>query len=102
MGLPYALLDGINEDGFAIGILALTENQTVQNTSKPKISCTVAMRMLLDRASTVKQAINLLKGYDMDMRGQGRSNNYHFFMADAEGDYAIVESPTQRGIPFQA
>lgn len=96
MGLPYALLDGINEDGFAIGILALKENQTAQNTGKPKISSTVAMRMLLDRVSTVKEAIDSLKKYDMDMRGQGRSN-YHFFMADAKGDYAIVEYTNAKG-----
>lgn len=96
MGLPYALLDGINEDGFSIGVLALNENQTVQNTGKPKISCTVAMRMLLDRVSTVKEAIAMLKEYDMDMRGQG-SSNYHYFMADATGDYAIVEYTNAKG-----
>lgn len=90
MGLPYAALDGINEDGFAIGILALRENQTNQQSGKKRISSTVAIRMLLDRASTVKEAISMLEGYDMDMRGQG-SSNYHFFMADATGDYAIVE-----------
>lgn len=90
MGLPYAALDGINEDGFAIGILALKENQTNQQTGKKRISSTVAIRMLLDRASTVKEAVSMLKDYDMDMRGQG-SSNYHFFMADATGDYAIVE-----------
>lgn len=96
MGLPYALLDGINEDGFSISILALKENQTVQDTGKPRISSTVAMRMLLDRASTVKEAVAMLKNYDMDMRGQG-SSNYHFFMADATGDYAIVEYTNAKG-----
>ena len=44
MGLPYAALDGINEDGFAIGVLALKENQTQQNTGKPSISTTTAIR----------------------------------------------------------
>lgn len=90
MGLPYAALDGINEDGFAIGILALREMQTSQNTGRPKIGCTVAIRMLLDRASDVESAIQMLNNYDMDMTGQG-SSNYHFFMADAKGKYAIVE-----------
>lgn len=90
MGLPYAPLDGINEDGFAIGILALNESQTDQNTGKKRIAPTVMIRMLLDRVSTVKEAIDSLKAYDMSMVGNGRSN-YHFFMADATGDYAIVE-----------
>lgn len=96
MGLPYAALDGINEDGFAIGVLALNEKQTCQETNKKRISTTVTIRMLLDRASTVKEAVTLLKGYDMDMRGNGRSN-YHFFMADATGDYAIVEYTIPKG-----
>lgn len=90
MGLPYACLDGINEDGFSIGILALSEAQTDQRTGKKRIAPTVMMRMLLDRVSTVKQAIDSLKVYDMSMVGSGNSN-YHFFMADATGDYAIVE-----------
>ena len=90
MGLPYAALDGINEDGFAIGILALKEKQTEQLSDKPKISPTVAIRLLLDRASTVEEAVAMLDNYAMDMRGNGRSN-YHYFMADATGDYAIVE-----------
>ena len=90
MGLPYAALDGINEDGFAIGVLALTEAQTCQNNNNPRINTTVAIRMLLDRASTVKEAVEMLRHYDMDMQGNGKSN-YHFFMADATGDFAIVE-----------
>ena len=96
MGLPYAALDGINEDGFAIGVLALKENQTQQNTGKPRIGTTTAIRMLLDRASTVKEAVAMLKNYDMNMKGAGNSN-YHYFMADATGDYAIVEYTLKRG-----
>lgn len=90
MGVPYAPLDGINEDGFAIGILALNEAQTDQNTGKRRIAPTVMIRYLLDKVSTVKQAIDSLNAFDMSMVGMGRSN-YHFFMADATGDYAIVE-----------
>ena len=90
MALPYAALDGVNEDGFAIGVLALNEKQTNQQTGKQRIGTTVAIRMMLDKASTVREAIEMLKNYDMDMRGNGHSN-YHFFMADATGDYAIVE-----------
>ena len=96
MGLPYAALDGINEDGFAIGVLSLNENQTNQQTGKPRIGTTTAIRMLLDRASTVKEAIKLFSSYDMDMRGSGRGN-YHYFMADATGDYAVVEYTRPQG-----
>lgn len=90
MALPYLLLDGINEDGFAISVLKLDGYPTRQHYSDRKnIFTTVAMRMLLDRASTVSEATEMLKQYNMCMDEEKAS--YHFFMADATGDYAIVE-----------
>ena len=90
MALPYLLLDGINEDGFAISVLKLDGKPTRQNKPSQKtIFTTVAMRMLLDRASTVKEATAMLENYNMCMDTDTAS--YHFFMADATGDYAIVE-----------
>lgn len=90
MALPYLLLDGINEDGFAICVLKLDGNPTRQQVpGKKNIFTTVAMRMLLDRASTVNQAVEMLKEYNMWMDEAPAS--YHYFMADATGDYAIVE-----------
>lgn len=90
MAVPYLLLDGINEDGFAISVLKLDGKPTKQEGGTNKtIFTTVAMRMLLDRVSTVKEATNMLKQYNMCMDTDTAS--YHFFMADATGDYAIVE-----------
>ena len=90
MALPYLLLDGINEDGFAVSVLKLDGLPTAQSDSpNKKIFTTVAMRMLLDRASTVKETKEMLKDYSMYMDTDSAS--YHFFMADAKGDFAIVE-----------
>ena len=90
MALPYLLLDGINEDGFAVSVLKLDGNPTQQQeTGKKKIFTTVAMRMLLDKAGTVQEALTLLDKYNMCTDNVPAS--YHFFMADAKGDYAIVE-----------
>ena len=90
MALPYVLLDGINEDGFAICVLKLDGKPTKQEQpGKKKIFTTVAMRMLLDRASTVKEAVEMLKQYNMCMDSDPAS--YHYLMADATGDFAIVE-----------
>ena len=90
MALPYVLLDGINEDGFAICVLKLDGKPTKQEQpGKKKIFTTVAMRMLLDRASTVKEAVEMLKQYNMCMDSDPAS--YHYMMADATGDFAIVE-----------
>lgn len=90
MALPYLLLDGINENGFAVSVLKLDGNPTQQQeTGKKKIFTTVAMRMLLDKAGTVQEALTLLDNYNMCTDNVPAS--YHFFMADAKGDYAIVE-----------
>ena len=90
MALPYLLLDGINEDGFAISVLKLDGKPTLQQKAGKKTTfTTIAMRMLLDRAGTVKEALRMLEDYNMCMDKDSAS--YHFFMADATGDYAIVE-----------
>ncbi|MGM9657000.1 MAG: carcinine hydrolase/isopenicillin-N N-acyltransferase family protein [Alloprevotella sp.] len=92
IGLPYAALDGINEDGFAIGVLSLNEAPTMQdNPTKKNINTTVAIRLLLDNASTVDEAIALLKKYNMRMFNTDDKHNYHYMMADAKGNFAIVE-----------
>lgn len=91
MALPYLMLDGINEDGFAISVLKLDGKQTLQQKAgQKKVFTTVAMRLLLDRAGTVDEAIEILSQYNMCM-DQDSTASYHFFMADAKGDYAIVE-----------
>ncbi|MGM9694463.1 MAG: carcinine hydrolase/isopenicillin-N N-acyltransferase family protein [Alloprevotella sp.] len=90
MALPYLLLDGINEDGFAVCVLKLDGLNTEQEEeNRKKIFTTVAMRMLLDKASNVQEAMDLLEKYNMT--ADKAKANYHFFMADAKGDYAIVE-----------
>lgn len=93
IALPYLLLDGINEDGFAVSVLKLDGLPTQQQDlveSKNTIFTSVAMRMLLDRAGSVKEAVGMLRDFNMCM-DKDTTASYHFFMADATGDYAIVE-----------
>ena len=66
MGAPYFPLDGINEKGFAVGVLQLMAEPTNQNTEKPDIDTTVAMHASADGC-------------------------YHFQMADATGRSVVVE-----------
>lgn len=91
MALPYLMLDGINEDGLAVSVLKLDGLPTQQHRpDKKKIFTTVAMRLLLDRAASVKEAIALLKDYNMCIEDDPDAN-YHLFVADASGDFAIIE-----------
>ena len=88
MGAPYFPLDGVNEKGFAVGVLQLQAPPTDQNTDKVDVDTTLAIRILLDRAATVEEAIALLGQYDMHASAGGC---YHFQMADATGRTAVVE-----------
>ncbi len=90
MGFPYILMDGMNEKGFAVGVLHLDGEATWQDSGKKKIATTVAMRYLLDNAVDVEDAISKLQ--EFDMRCSDRTNgSYHFFMADASGKSAVIE-----------
>ncbi len=88
LAAPYAPLDGMNEKGLAIGVLVIKDGVVHQDTGKVPITTTSAIRMVLDKAATVDEAIELLEQYDMNSSGE---TGYHFQIADASGDTAVVE-----------
>lgn len=97
MAAPYEMLDGINEDGFAVCVLHLDGTATRQNESgKQMIWANVFMRKLLDTAGSVEEAIALAKTYNLSMKTPA-NGNLHFFIADATGDYAILEYSYEDG-----
>lgn len=85
---PFICLDGMNEKGVSIAVQTLDSAPTLQQTGKPVITTTLAIRLVLDRAATTEEAVELLRGYDMFASG-GR--DYHFYFADASGDGRVVE-----------
>lgn len=93
---PYICLDGINEKGVSIAVLVVDSEPVHQDSGKPNIFTTLAIRIVLDRAATTGQAVDLLKEYDM-LASSGK--DYHFYINDASGDGRIVEydceSPTR-------
>ena len=88
MGAPYFPLDGINEKGLAVGVLQLQADATNQNTEKVDVDTTLAIRILLDKAANVEEAVALLRQYDMHASAAGC---YHFQLADATGRSVVVE-----------
>lgn len=84
----YSPLDGMNEKGFAVAVNTAVEQVTRQDTGKTPVMTTLAIRLLLDRAENVEEAIGILDS--IDMRSSGKIG-YHFQLADRSGDSAIVE-----------
>jgi len=87
LATPYFPLDGVNEKGLAVGVLQLFAEPTNQQTDKVDVDTTLAIRVLLDKAATVEEAIKLLESFDMHASANGC---YHLHIADATGDSAIV------------
>lgn len=85
---PFMCLDGMNEKGVAIAVLTLDSDPTVQDSGKEKISTSMAIRLVLDRAATTQEAVDILKGYDMVA---SCNRDYHFYITDASGDGRIIE-----------
>ncbi len=85
---PFICLDGMNEKGVSIAVLTLDSDPTYQQTGKPMIATTLAIRLVLDRAATTAEAVELLSKYDM-FASSGR--DYHFYITDASGDGRVLE-----------
>ncbi len=85
----YAPLDGMNEKGLCVSVNMIQDAATIQQeTDKPDITTTTAIRLLLDKAANVTEALELLESYDLHA-----SMNYmiHFAIADSSGNSVAVE-----------
>lgn len=85
----YVPLDGMNEKGLIVAdLMAGDDEETHQKTDKPDLTTTTAIRLLLDRAANVDEAVELLKQYDMN---SSIGAAHHFSLADASGKSVVVE-----------
>ena len=92
----YAPVDGINEKGLCTSIMALPNQASQQDTPKPNVGTTIIMRLWLDRCATVQEALDLLE--TVDVRHDATvGSGYHYMVADANGDCAVVEFDKEDG-----
>ena len=88
----YFPLDGMNEKGFALSVNMIKDaGARAQETSpgKTPVNFTAAIRLLLNRAATVAEAVALLGDYDLCIPGGGQL--FHLAMADRTGKSVVVE-----------
>ncbi len=85
----YAPLDGMNEKGLCVSVNMIQDTDTIsQDTEKPDITTTTAIRLLLNKAASVDEAVELLGQYDFHA-----SMGYmvHLAIADNTGKSVAVE-----------
>ena len=92
----YAPVDGINEKGLCTSIMALPKQASQQDTPKHDVGTTVIMRLWLDRCATVDEALALLSTVDV-LHDATVGSGYHYMVADASGDCAVVEFDKEDG-----
>lgn len=85
----YAPLDGMNEAGLAVSVNMIQDNGVIeQDTDKPDITTTTAVRLLLDKAANVEETLELLGQYDLH---GSMGMMIHFSIADSTGRSVAVE-----------
>lgn len=85
----YAPLDGMNEKGLAVSVNMIQDNASIsQNTDKPDLTTTTAVRLLLNKAANVDEALTLLRQYDLHA---SMGMMIHFALADTTGKSVVVE-----------
>lgn len=82
---PWIPLDGMNEYGLAIGLMIIPNAEGSHDSHKMNIYPLDVIRLVLDHAKNVAEAITLIKKYNVSIK------NYHYLMADASGHSAVIE-----------
>ena len=88
LAAPYICMDGVNEKGVFAALMDLDPVEIHDDTERPELLVTLAVRLILDRAASVDEAIELLRQYDIHT---GHGWVQHVFITDATGDAAVVE-----------
>ncbi len=85
---PYTITEGLNEKGLAVAILELKNDEIHQDNGKPDMLLFVAVRMLLDKAANIDEAVTLLESYDIHTFF---GSSFHLFIGDSSGESVVVE-----------
>ena len=93
LAAPYVPLDGVNDAGVACGIFMSYQGEgkgtpTDTQTDKPDLTSTTLLRLILDYADSVEDAVALAEQYDLH---DSASSCFHYMVADSTGRSAILE-----------
>jgi hypothetical protein len=88
LAAPYLPFDGMNEKGVAMALLAVPHAEPPIGQDKVMLNTTTMIRLVLDRAQSVDEALALIKEHSLYFSG---GVECHYLVSDAAGDSAIVE-----------
>lgn len=93
LAATYTPLDGINDAGVSCGIYMTYQGgektvPTDQNTDKPDFTSTTLLRLILDYADSIEEAVEIASSYDLH---DSAKTSYHYMVADASGRSAVLQ-----------
>ncbi|MFH2109708.1 MAG: linear amide C-N hydrolase [Candidatus Bathyarchaeota archaeon] len=84
---PYMPFDGMNEAGLVVAMAAISHAEPPRDPGKVTLDEIGVIRLLLDRAATVEEALGLLGEYNVQMVDPP----IHYLVADKTGESALIE-----------
>lgn len=85
---PYLPFDGMNEYGLTIGEMTATGSKTSKDPDKVTLGPNTCIRLVLDYAKNVEEAVSLLEQYNIDFPP---APPLHYQISDVEGNSAVIE-----------
>lgn len=85
---PSWPFDGMNEHGLAVGMAAVPASEMPPNAGRPTVDSLLLMRLILENARTVDEAVTLFREYDVSWAG---GPPLHYLIADRSGRAVLVE-----------
>jgi hypothetical protein len=87
LSAPRVPMDGINEYGVALAVLSVPHAEAPFDPDRQTIDEAAAVRLVLDNAKTVTEAVEVIGSYNMLFHeGAG-----HIMIADRKGDSVVLE-----------
>jgi hypothetical protein len=88
LSAPRLPFDGMNEQGVAVGMAAVPPGGMETDPAKDTVDSLMVIRKILDQASDVDEAVDILQSYNI---AWGGGPPLHYLVADRSGRAMLVE-----------
>lgn len=85
---PHLPFDGMNDQGLAVGMMAVSTADGPGDPQKQTVSSLMIIRLMLDHAKNVDEAITVFENFNIDF---SEGPPLHYFLTDRAGKSAVVE-----------
>jgi len=93
MQAPLLPFDGMNEEGLAVGMMAVPSANASNDPQKQTVGSLLIIRLLLDHAKNVEEAIAIFRNFNINFQG---GPPLHYILTDRSGGSAVIEFVDQK------